>query len=57
VQYAGAAPGVIAGIMQVNLQIPANLIQTFSPGPVAVPVVITVGVVASQPNVTISVAP
>jgi uncharacterized protein (TIGR03437 family) len=57
VQYAGAAPGSIAGLMQVNLQIPANLIQTFSAAPVAVPVVITVGFVPSQPNVTITVAP
>jgi uncharacterized protein (TIGR03437 family) len=57
VQYAGGAPGVIAGLMQVNLQIPANLIQTFSAGSVAVPVVITVGFVASQPNVTVTVAP
>src|SRR5207253_3254183 len=33
VTYAGGAPGLVAGAMQVNVQIPANLIQTFAAGP------------------------
>lgn len=55
VTYAGGAPGLVAGVMQVNAQIPANLLQTFT-GPVAVPVVVLVGVTASQANVTITVS-
>lgn len=55
VTYAGGAPGLVAGVMQVNLQIPANLVQNTS-GPVAVPVVIEVGFVPTQPNVTITVS-
>jgi uncharacterized protein (TIGR03437 family) len=55
VTYAGGAPSLVAGLMQVNVQIPANLLQTFT-GPVAIPVVIEVGFVYSQPNVTITVS-
>jgi len=54
VTYAGGAPGMVAGLMQVNVQIPVNLLQTFT-GPVAVPVVIEVGFVPSQSNVTVMV--
>jgi uncharacterized protein (TIGR03437 family) len=56
VTYAGGAPGLVAGLMQVNVQIPANLIQ-INTGPVAVPVVLTVGVVSTQANVTVTVSP
>ena len=55
VTYAGGAPGEVAGVMQVNLQIPANLIQPFT-GSVAVPVVVSVNFIASQANVTITVS-
>lgn len=47
VTYAGGAPGSIAGLMQVNVQIPATLIQS-SAGPVSVPVVLQVGFIPSQ---------
>jgi uncharacterized protein (TIGR03437 family) len=47
--YAGEAPGEISGVIQVNARIPAGV------GPGAVPVVIKVGGVASQANVTVSV--
>ncbi|HWF07192.1 MAG TPA: hypothetical protein VG297_01950 [Bryobacteraceae bacterium] len=57
VTYAGGAPGNVAGLMQVNLQIPAGLIQTLAAGPVSVPVVVSVGFIPSQINVTISVTP
>ena len=57
VAYAGGAPGNVAGLMQVNLQIPANLIQTFAAGPVSVPVLVSVDFLQSQANVTISVTP
>ncbi len=46
VQYAGAAPGAIAGVMQVNAVVPGGITGTS-------PVVVTVGGVASQPGVTI----
>ncbi len=50
VQYAGGAPGEVAGVMQVNVQIPSG-IQTGN----AVPVSIQVGTISSQPGVTIAV--
>jgi uncharacterized protein (TIGR03437 family) len=51
VQYAGGAPGLVAGVMQVNAVVPAGI----SPGN-RVPVVVQVGNVPSQPGVTIAVA-
>jgi uncharacterized protein (TIGR03437 family) len=57
VQYAGGAPGEVAGLMQVNVQIPANLVYPFpAGGPVNVYAVVQVGNVASQASVTISVS-
>ena len=50
VQYAGGAPGEVAGVVQVNVQIPAG-IQTGN----AVPVVLSVGNVSSQAGVTVAV--
>ena len=50
VKYAGSAPGSIYGVMQVNIQIPANA----QPGS-AVPLVINVGGNNSQQNVTIAI--
>jgi uncharacterized protein (TIGR03437 family) len=52
VLYAGAAPGLVAGAMQVNIQLPADL-----PRGVAVPVVLVVGEVASPAGVTIATKP
>lgn len=48
--YAGGAPGNVAGLMQVNVQIPSG-IQTGS----AVPVVVQLGNTSSQAGVTIAV--
>jgi uncharacterized protein (TIGR03437 family) len=48
--YAGGAPGNVAGLMQVNVQIPSG-IQTGS----AVPVLLQVGNASSQAGVTIAV--
>jgi uncharacterized protein (TIGR03437 family) len=50
VVYAGGAPGEVAGLMQVNVVIPAG-IQTGN----AVPVVLRVGSVFSQAGVTVAV--
>jgi len=50
VQYAGGAPGEVAGIMQLNVEIPTG-IQTGD----AVPVVLEVGGVPSQTGVTLAV--
>jgi uncharacterized protein (TIGR03437 family) len=48
VQYAGGAPGIVAGVMQVNVTVPLGALGV-------VPVVVTVGGVASQPGVTVVV--
>jgi endo-1,4-beta-xylanase len=49
VDYAGPAPGLVNGVMQVNLTVPAGL----TPGPQ--PVVITVGAASSQKGITVAV--
>ena len=49
VQYAGAAPDAVAGLLQVNVRIPADA----SSGDV--PIVIQVGNASSQPGMTVSV--
>jgi len=48
--YAGAAPYLIAGLTQINAQVPAGV----TPG-ANVPVVVTIGGVSSQANVTLAV--
>lgn len=50
VVYAGAAPGLIAGVVQVNVKIPAGLRTT-----PAASVVLTVGGVSTPPGVTVSI--
>lgn len=50
VQYAGAAPSLVAGVLQINVQVPTGIAAS-----AAVPVVLTVGGVVS-PAVTIAVA-
>jgi uncharacterized protein (TIGR03437 family) len=49
VLYAGAAPGMVAGVMQVNVKVPAGV----NAG--AVPVVVTVGGASSPDTVTVTV--
>jgi uncharacterized protein (TIGR03437 family) len=50
VQYAGGAPSLVAGVMQVNVQIPQG-----TPAGSAVPLVINVGAQSSQANVTLAI--
>jgi len=50
VLYAGAPPGLVAGAMQVNVQLPANV-----PSGDAVPVVLAVGEAMSPDTVTIAI--
>jgi uncharacterized protein (TIGR03437 family) len=50
VQYAGAAPGLIAGVLQINAVIPAN-----TPAGSSVPVSIQIGQPVSPPGVFIAV--
>lgn len=50
VLYAGAAPGFVAGVLQVNAVVPANAPSG------NVPVVVTVGGIASQSGFTVAVA-
>ena len=47
VLYAGAAPGFVAGVLQVNVQIPSGLTGT-------VPVQLTIGSASSQPGLTVT---
>jgi uncharacterized protein (TIGR03437 family) len=49
VLYAGPAPGLVNGVMQIDLTVPAGLAAG------AQPVVITVGTVASQKGITVAV--
>jgi uncharacterized protein (TIGR03437 family) len=50
VNFAGGAPGAVAGVIQVNAQIPAGVTAGG-----AVPVVVQVGSSDSQPGVTLAV--
>jgi uncharacterized protein (TIGR03437 family) len=50
VLYAGAAPGLIAGLLQVNVRIPENTVSSFS-----VPILLSVGSIGGAPNVTLAV--
>jgi uncharacterized protein (TIGR03437 family) len=50
VLYAGNAPGEVEGVVQINALVP----QSVTPG-AALPVLVTIGGVASQPGVTIAV--
>ena len=50
VTYAGGAPGEVAGMLQVNARIPANV-----PSGASVPVTITVGAATSQAGVTVAI--
>jgi uncharacterized protein (TIGR03437 family) len=49
VVYAGAAPGIVAGIIQINVRVPAGVTGT------ALPVLLQVGTTESQTGITISV--
>jgi uncharacterized protein (TIGR03437 family) len=49
IQYAGSAPGDVAGVLQLNVTVPAGI-----PPGAAVPVVVKIGAVSSQSNVTLA---
>jgi len=48
--FDGAAPGLVSGVLQINAQVPAEL----TPGP-SVPVQISIGTATSLPAVTVAV--
>jgi uncharacterized protein (TIGR03437 family) len=50
VMYAGAAPGLIAGVVQVNVQIPG--VAASNP---AAPISLSVGAAVSAPGVTVAI--
>ncbi len=50
VQYAGAAPGLVSGVVQINAQVPSGVTSG-----TAVPVQVVVGTAASQAGVTLAV--
>jgi uncharacterized protein (TIGR03437 family) len=52
VLYAGGSPGLVEGLIQVNLRVPAA-----APAGDAVPLVLTVGKSTSQPNITLAIQP
>jgi uncharacterized protein (TIGR03437 family) len=56
VLYAGSAPGLVSGALQVNVRVPANL-QVGGPSPVPVEIVIGSGSSATVQNATITVRP
>jgi uncharacterized protein (TIGR03437 family) len=52
VLYAGGVPGLVAGVLQINVEIPSGI-----PAASAAPIVLTIGGQASQPGVTVAVGP
>ena len=50
VQYAGETPGLLSGLMQINVTVPAS-----APVGANIPVVVTVGGQATQSNVTVAI--
>jgi uncharacterized protein (TIGR03437 family) len=50
INYAGAAPGFVSGLLQINAKVPAGI----TPGP-SVPVQVVIGNVASQSSITLAV--
>jgi uncharacterized protein (TIGR03437 family) len=50
VLYAGAAPGLVAGVLQVNCIVPSD-----SPSGYAVPIMLTVGNISSPAGVTLAI--
>jgi uncharacterized protein (TIGR03437 family) len=50
IDYAGAAPGEVAGLMQVNVSIPLD-----APAGPAVPISLQIGDIVSPPGATIAV--
>ena len=56
VTYAGGAPGLVAGVMQVNVQIPANLVRPYQRPGCGSRGGLKSGFVPDQPNVTITVS-
>jgi uncharacterized protein (TIGR03437 family) len=50
VQYYGSAPGIVYGVMQVNVTVPAG-----APSGATVPVQVSVGPVSTQSNVTVAI--
>jgi len=50
VLYGGGVPGLVAGVLQVNAQIPSGIVTGN-----AVPIVLTIGGITSQPGVTLAI--
>jgi uncharacterized protein (TIGR03437 family) len=50
VLYAGAAPGAVAGVLQVNCTVPLD-----SPSGYTVPITLSVGITSSPAGVTIAI--
>ncbi len=51
IRYAGGAPGQVAGLMQINAVVPPDIA-----GVAPVPILLSIGGVSSQKNVTVAVA-
>jgi uncharacterized protein (TIGR03437 family) len=48
--YAGAAPGLVAGLLQINVRVPGGL-----PSPASVALVLNIGNASSQKGCTIAI--
>jgi uncharacterized protein (TIGR03437 family) len=57
VAYAGAAPGFVAGALQINATLPAGLTSVQTTGGYAAEVIVTIGGVPSRSNLSIGVKP
>lgn len=55
-KYAGGAPGLVAGVMQVNVVVPIFLNPTTAPSTQLLPVSLAVGNATSPPGVMIAVS-
>jgi uncharacterized protein (TIGR03437 family) len=56
VEYAGAAPGLIAGVTQVNIKLPDDIPDVPGYPPGIIPLTITTGPTSMYAPVTIAVA-
>jgi uncharacterized protein (TIGR03437 family) len=57
IQYAGAAPGFVAGALQINATVPAGLTTVQTTGGYIAEVIVTIGGVPSRANLYIGVKP
>jgi uncharacterized protein (TIGR03437 family) len=55
--YAAEAPGLVAGIMQIDARVPSNVVENPSTSPIAVPLLAIAGSAFTQTGITVYIAP